>query len=307
MSKKDILSILDLTPSEIIQVVHRASCMAEGRPSSALAGKTVALLFEKPSLRTKASFQVGVSQMGGYSFYMGPDEVGLGVREAVSDVSKVLSRYVNCMVARVFSHVQLQELARFSSVSVVNALSDWEHPCQTLADLQTICQHKGQLENLNIAFIGDGNNVARSLCLGAASVGATFTIASPQGYGLDPETLDRAARLGGSVVSLQIPQEAVIGADVVYTDVWTSMGQEKDALARQQAFVGYMVDPDLLSGAKPDAIFMHDLPAHYGEEVAEGMLDHPQSVVFHQAENRLHAQKALLELLFEGEQNTQPR
>ena len=275
--------------------------MAEGRLSSALAGKTVVLLFEKPSLRTKASFQVGVSQMGGYSFYMGPDEVGLGVREAVSDVSKVLSRYVNCMVARVFSHVQLQELARFSSVPVVNALSDWEHPCQTLADLQTICQHKGQLENLNIAFIGDGNNVARSLCLGAASVGAAFTIASPQDYGLDPETLDHAARLGGSVVSLQSPQEAVIGADVVYTDVWTSMGQEKDALARQQAFVGYMVDPDLLSGAKPDAIFMHDLPAHYGEEVAEGMLDHPQSVVFHQAENRLHAQKALLELLFEGE------
>ena len=302
MSTKDLLSILDLTSPEIIQVVRRACEMAGGNPSQALEGKTVALLFEKPSLRTKVSFQVGVAQLGGYSLYMGHDEVGLGAREAVSDVAKVLSRYVDCIVARVLSHANLYELGKHSRVPVVNALSDWEHPCQTLADLQTIRQHKGELDGLKITYIGDGNNVARSLCLGAVSVGSTFAIASPKGYGLDPATVAQAKKMAGDacVVSLQSPQEAVSGADVVYTDVWTSMGQEGEAAARLKDFVGYRVDPQLLSLAEPDAIFMHDLPAHYGEEVAEGMLDHPQSVVFDQAENRLHAQKALLELLFGG-------
>ena len=185
MSKRDFLSILDLTPEEIGHVVRRAVQLSDGQPSSALVGKSVALLFEKPSLRTKASFLVGIHQMGGYPFYMGPDEVGLGVREAVSDVAKVLSSYVDCIVARVFSHAHLGELARHSSVPVINALSDWEHPCQALADLQTIYQHKRALEGLSITYIGDGNNVARSLCLGAASVGAAFTIASPEGYDLD--------------------------------------------------------------------------------------------------------------------------
>ena len=299
MSKRDFLSILDLTPEEISLVVHRAVELSEGQPSSALAGKNVALLFEKPSLRTKASFLVGIHQMGGYPFYMGPDEVGLGVREAVSDVAKVLSSYVDCIVARVFSHEHLEELAHHSSVPVINALSDWEHPCQALADLQTIREHKGGLEGVGIAFIGDGNNVARSLCLGAAAVGSSFTIACPEGYDLDRGTLERSRELaqGSSITSVRRPGEGVAGADVVYTDVWTSMGQEKDASARMEDFAGYSVDSALLSHAKPGAIFMHDLPAHYGEEVAEGMLDHPQSVVFHQAENRLHAQKALLELV----------
>jgi len=299
MSKRDFLSILDLTPEEISHVVHRAVQLSEGQPSSALSGKSVALLFEKPSLRTKASFLVGIHQMGGYPFYMGPDEVGLGVREAVSDVAKVLSSYVDCIVARVFSHAHLGELAHHSSVPVINALSDWEHPCQALADLQTICQHKGGLEGNTIAFIGDGNNVARSLCMGAAALGASFTIASPEGYDLDDETLGRSRELAGasSINCVRRPGDGVIGADVVYTDVWTSMGQEKDAAARMEAFAGYTVDSALLSRARPGAIFMHDLPAHYGEEVAEGMLEHPQSVVFHQAENRLHAQKALLELV----------
>ena len=299
MSKRDFLSILDLTPEEISHVVHRAVQLSEGQPSSALAGKSVALLFEKPSLRTKASFMVGIHQMGGYPFYMGPDEVGLGVREAISDVAKVLCRYVDCIVARVFSHEHLVELAQHSSVPVVNALSDWEHPCQALADLQTMYQHKGSLEGLGIAFIGDGNNVARSLGLGAAAVGSSFTIACPEGYDLDSKTLARAGGLASkaAVSCVRKPVDSVTGADVVYTDVWTSMGQEKDALERTKAFSGYTVDADLLSHAKPGAIFMHDLPAHYGEEVAEGMLDHPQSVVFNQAENRLHAQKALLELV----------
>lgn len=297
----DLLSILDLEPQHIQSIVHRARQMS-GEPAwPVLVGKNVALLFEKPSLRTKASFHVAVQQLGGYSFYMGPGEVELGAREAVSDVARVLSRYVDCIVARVNSHSNLEELAEYASVPVINALSDWEHPCQTVADLQTIHERKGTLEGLKITYIGDGNNVARSLCFGAASVGANFTIASPPGYCLDEETLERARRLAAAwntdVTALVDPREALSNADVVYTDVWTSMGQEAEAEARRRDFQGYTVDPDLLSCARWDAIFMHDMPAHYGEEVAPGMLDHPQSVAFDQAENRLHAQKALLEYI----------
>ena len=297
----DLLSILDLDPQHMQSIVHRAQQMS-GEPTwPVLVGKNVALLFEKPSLRTKASFHVAVQQLGGYSFYMGPGEVELGAREAVSDVARVLSRYVDCIVARVNSHSNLEELAEYSSVPVINALSDWEHPCQTIADLQTIHERKGTLEGLKITYIGDGNNVARSLCLGAASVGANFTIASPPGYNLDEDTLEqarhRASAWNTDVTSLVDPREALSNADVVYTDVWTSMGQEAEAEERRRDFQGYTVDPELLSCARWDAIFMHDMPAHYGEEVAPGMLDHPQSVAFDQAENRLHAQKALLEYI----------
>ena len=299
MQGRALLSILDLSSEEIQAIVHRAHEMATEPVWPTLVGKSVALLFEKPSLRTKASFHVGVQQLGGYSFYMGPEEVGLGVREEISDVAKVLSRYVDCIVARVTSHSSLEELWRYASVPVINALSDWEHPCETLADLQTIHQHKGTLHGLKIVYVGDGNNVARSLCLGAASVGASFTIASPPGYSLDEVSLEQArqrASIWESAVSTLVdPREAVVDADVVYTDVWTSMGQEEEAEVRRRDFKGYTVDHELLSGAKQDAIFMHDMPAHYGEEVPPGMLDHPQSVAFDQAENRLHAQKALLE------------
>ena len=299
MRGKDFLSILDLNAQEIRSIVRRAEQMAAGPSKPVLEGKTVALVFEKPSLRTKASFHVAVHQLGGYSFYMGPDEVGLGVREAISDVARVLSSYVDCIVARVFSHSSLEELGRRSSVPVINALSDWEHPCQILADLQTIQGHKGALDRLRIVYVGDGNNVARSLCLAAASVGAKFTIASPPGYGLDENTLELARKQApdwnSDVVSHLGPQEVVSGADVVYTDVWTSMGQEADAGKRRADFKGYTVDPELLSCAGHDALLMHPMPAHYGEEVPPGMLEHPQSVAFHQAENRLHAQKALLE------------
>ena len=299
MQGKDLLSILDLKSQDVYNIVHRAHEMTAELPSSVLAGKAVALLFEKPSLRTKASFHVAVHQLGGYSFYMGPDEVGLGAREAVSDVARVLSRYVDCIVARVYSHSSLEELGEHASVPVINALSDWEHPCQVLADLQTIHEHKGSLEGLKIVFIGDGNNVSRSLCLGAASAGARFVIASPPGYGLDEGTLERARRRasasGMDVVALVSPREALLDADVVYTDVWTSMGQESEAEMRRGDFKGYTVDPDLLSCARHDAILMHPMPAHYGEEVPPGMLEHPMSVAFDQAENRLHAQKAILE------------
>ena len=223
MQGKDLLSILDLTPQDVYNIVHRGHEMTDEPPSSVLEGKAVALLFEKPSLRTKASFHVAVHQLGGYSFYMGPDEVGLGEREAVSDVARVLSRYVDCIVARVYSHSSLEELGEYASVPVINALSDWEHPCQVLADLQTIHEHKGSLEGLKIVFVGDGNNVSRSLCLGAASAGARFVIASPPGYGLDEGTLGRARQRASAsrtdVVAVVSPREALLDADVVYTDV----------------------------------------------------------------------------------------
>ena len=302
MNPPRFLSITDLDSSEILAVVERATFMKKGEASKALAGRTVALLFEKPSLRTRGSFEVGIHQLGGHCFYTGGQEVGLGVREPVSDVAKVLSRYVDGIVARVNSHSALEEFASNASVMVVNALSDWEHPCQTLADLQTMKEVKGRLEGLRVAFVGDGNNVARSLALGVASVGGSFVIASPPGYQLDGASLEeaavRAAEAGAPPpLMLTEPGEAVVDADVVYTDVWISMGDEQDRAARLSDFQGYTVTPELLSLARPDAIFMHDMPAHYGEEVPPGMLDHPQSVAFDQAENRLHAQKSLLEYL----------
>ena len=304
MRIKHILSVLDLTPDEILQTIERAAQLATSGTGSALAGKTVALMFEKPSLRTRASFEVGVHQMGGHAFYLGPEEVGLGNREPVADVARVLSRYVDCIVARVHLHSSLKEMAQYATVPVINALSDWEHPCQTLADLQTIRQRKGSLRGVKVAYVGDGNNVARSLCLGAASVGIEFAIASPEGYELDPETLEaaklRAADWDAKVLSIRSPEEAVAGADVVYTDVWTSMGQEEESRVRRRDFAGYVVGEDLLSRAGEGALLMHPMPAHYGEEVPPGMLDHRQSVAFDQAENRLHAQKAALELIMEA-------
>ncbi len=299
-----LLSIQDLTSQQIERLLVRGRELADGAAASPLAGKTMALLFDKPSLRTKVSFQVGIQQLGGYSVYMGPEEVGLGKREAVSDVARVLSRYVDCIVARVFGHGDLEELAQHSHVPVINALSDWEHPCQTLADLMTIRDSKGRLNGIKAAYIGDGNNVARSLCLGAVAMGMNFSIASPDGYGLDGRTLDAARRAsdttGAELRTVTLPSDAAAGADVVYTDVWASMGQEAEAQRRQAAFEGYTVDSHLMSQAAEGAIFMHDMPAHYGEEVAPGMLEHPQSVAYTQAENRLHAQKALLEYIMGG-------
>ena len=304
MKPKNFLSITDLSPEEIERVVDRAIDMKAGGASAALAGKSLVLLFEKPSLRTRASFDVGIHQLGGYCLYMGGQEVGLGVREPVADVVKVLSRYIDCVIARVNAHSSLEELAQHASVPVINALSDWEHPCQTMADLQTMKEAKGSLKGLTVAFVGDGNNVARSLALGVSSVGGSFVIASPEGYQLDPATLYAAGQLAARMDApaprtTPDPQDAVSNADVVYTDVWISMGDETERGARIKAFEGFTVNPELLSLAKGDAIFMHDMPAHYGEEVTAGMLDHPRSVAFDQAENRLHAQKALMEYLLQ--------
>ena len=298
-NKRDILSVTDLGADETLEIVRRARELKDQRPTDALAGKNVALLFEKPSLRTRVSFQVAIQQLGGYSMYMGQEEVGLGVREPVADVARVLSGYVDCIVARVYSHSHLQELAQYASVPVINALSDWEHPCQTLADLLTIDEHLGKLKGMKLAFIGDGNNVARSLCLALPPLEAGFAIAAPEKYGLDAASLELARQRGAAsetqVLALREPQEAVQDADVVYTDVWASMGQEEETAQRLRSFQGYTVDPALLARAKPGALFMHDMPAHYGQEVPAGMLEHPQSVAYLQAHNRLHAQKALLE------------
>ena len=309
-TKRDFLSVTDFTPDETWSLLKRAretklSDQSGGKDGAKpLAGKTVAILFDKPSLRTKVSFQVGIQELGGFSVFLGQEEVGLGGRESASDVAKVLSGYVDCIVARISNHELLVDLAKSASVPVVNALSDLEHPCQIMADLLTIYEHKDRLDGLSLAYVGDGNNVARSLCLALPAVGMNFTSASPQGYTLDDASVQHArARANGSSVqvrTLTSPVEAVAGADVVYTDVWASMGQEAESADRRSAFDGYSVDPDLMKLANAGALFMHDMPAHYGEEVPPGMLEHPQSVAFPQAHNRLHAQKTILEFLLSG-------
>ena len=298
MKGKDLLSVSDLSSEDIQLLISNAIDMkAEGRNSS-LSEKVLALMFEKPSLRTRVSFEVAMQQLGGHTIYLSPDEVGLGKRESISDVARVLSRYVNAIAARTFSHQTLEVLADYSEVPVINALSDLEHPCQALADLLTIYEKKGELEGLTLAYIGDGNNVAHSLLLAASLTGINFRIASPDDYRVREEILHLAQGYaigsGSEIYCTAEPRLAVSGADVVYTDVWTSMGQETEADRRRQIFAGYQVDGQLLSLAREDAILMHPLPAHHGEEVAEAILYSPQSVVFDQAENRMHLQKALL-------------
>ena len=237
-------------------------------------------------------------ELGGHAIYLSPAEVGLGKRESVSDVARTLSRFVHGIVARTFAHRSVELLAQHATVPVINALSDYEHPCQALGDLLTILEKKGRLKGLRLAYVGDGNNVARSLMLAAAAAGLDFTIASPPGYEMDGPALERARKTAGqsgaAIAAMAEPRRAVEKADVVYTDVWTSMGQEAESDVRRRAFASYQVDSGLLSSAGKGALFMHPLPAHHGEEVAEGLLDHPQSVVFDQAENRLHIQKAIL-------------
>lgn len=305
-TKRDFLSVIDITPDETMALLKRAreSKLLPKGENLPLTGKSIAILFDKPSLRTRVSFQVGIQELGGYSVFLGEQEVGLGRREPVSDVANVLSGYVDCIVARISNHDLISELAEHASVPVINALSDVEHPCQAMADLLTIYEHKDALEGLSLTYVGDGNNVARSLCLAAPAVGMNFTSASPQGYNLDEALLEKArSRANGSSVQVRTmtsPKEAVVGADVVYTDVWASMGQEAEAKARQAAFAGYTVNPELMQRANVGALFMHDMPAHYGEEVSPGMLEHPQSVAFPQAHNRLHAQKTIMEFLLSG-------
>ncbi len=301
MATRSLLSISNLTTGDINRLIARSIELKKGKSSRLLSGKVLALLFEKPSLRTKVSFDVAMHQLGGHTIYLSQSEVGLGKREPIADVARVLSRYVNCITVRTFSQSLLEELAHHASVPVINALTDEEHPCQALADLQTIVEKKGKLKGINIAYVGDGNNVAHSLMLAAALTGANFRIGYPGGYEPKTEIVARAnafaAKNGGKIQLLHDPMEAVAGADVIYTDVWTSMGQEAESEVRRKVFAPYQVNQKMLTLAHKDVVFMHPLPAHAGEEIEAGLLDSPQSVVFDQAENRLHIQKAILEEL----------
>jgi len=298
VKSKDFLSIADISHENIRSLISNAIAMKAEGWNSLLSEKVLVLMFEKPSLRTRVSFEVAMRQLGGHCLYLSPDEVRMGKRESVSDVAQVLSRYVDAIVARTFSHETLEILARYASVPVINALSDLEHPCQALADLLTIYEKKGTLEIITIAYIGDGNNVAHSLMLAASLCGINFRIASPEGYQVREEILnlakEYAAESKSEIFCTEDPRIAVSGADVVYTDVWASMGQESEVEQRRQVFAAYQVNGELLSLARGYAIFMHPLPAHHGEEVAENILYSPRSVVLDQAENRMHAQKALL-------------
>ena len=296
----------DLSPQDLAHLLELAQRLKRERRNELLHGQSLALLFQKPSLRTRGSFEMAMYELGGHVLYLSPSEVGLGERERISDVARVLSRYVDAIAARTFGHEVVEELARYATVPVLNALSNDEHPCQAVADMLTILEHRGTIEGAVIAFVGDGNNCAASLALGAALCGAHFRIASPEGYSLRPQIVRHARTLaeasGGSVSLLVDPDEAVRNACVVYTDVWTSMGQEAERVKRTEVFRPYQINERLLSLASADALVMHPLPAHHGEELAEGMTDCPQSVIFDQAENRLHAQKAiLLELLAPGD------
>lgn len=305
MRGRNIISIADLTASELERVLTTALALKDAGRRPLLRGQTLALVFEKPSLRTRVSFDVAMRHLGGDCIYLSPPEVGLGDREPPADVARVLSRYVDCIAARTFTTDTVRQLAEYSTVPVINALSDGEHPCQALADLLTVREKKGRLSGVTLAYIGDGNNVASSLALAGGLTGMHVRIASPDGYEVASGVMERAAAFaaesGGSVTQLRDPQEAAAGADVVYTDVWASMGQEAEAAVRREDFAGYTVDASLMGRARPDAIFMHDLPAHRGEEVTADVIDGPQSAAFDQAENRLHAQKALLAHILSGE------
>jgi ornithine carbamoyltransferase len=300
MRGQDLLSVTDLDARQLELVIETAIAMKRDGSPALLSGRTVAFLFEKPSLRTRVSFEVGIRQLGGDSIYLAPTEIGLGVREPIRDVARVLSGYVDALIVRTASQETLDELADWAEIPVVNALSDREHPCQALADMLTIFEAKGHLGGVRVAFVGDGNNVARSLTFACALAGASVTVASPAGYQLSEADLAAARELAEGTARIEVvddPIEAVRDADVVYTDVWTSMGQEAESAMRREAFAGYQVDATMLGLARPDAIVMHDLPAHRGEEISDDVIESPQSVVFRQAENRLHAQKAALALI----------
>jgi ornithine carbamoyltransferase len=294
---KDLLSISDLTRRDIESFITEAVDAKSKGWMNTLEGKVLALLFEKPSLRTRVSLEMAMRQAGGQCLYLSPAEVGLGKRESIPDVARVLGRYVDCIAVRTFTHETVRVLADYARVPVINALSDLEHPCQALADLLTIYEKKGNLEGLNLAFIGDGNNVAHSLMLACALTGMNFHIASPSGYTVNDEILKiarKCASTNGSVVlCTDDPSIAVHQADIVYTDVWTSMGQEAEKEKRRLDFHGFQVNGELFSKAKDFALFMHDLPAHRGEEVTDEVMDGLQSVVFDQAENRMHIMKAV--------------
>ena len=302
---RDFTRVLDFSKEELWYVLSYARDLKlkrmAGESLSILKGKILALIFEKPSLRTRVSFEVGMKELGGDTIYLSPQDIGLGKRESVKDTAEVISRYVSGIMVRTFSHKIVEELAEYSDVPVINGLSDTYHPCQAMGDMLTIWEKKGRIEGVNIAFIGDGNNVSNSLMLLSARLGANFSIASPKGYETKKEILDlaflEAKKSGAKILVTSDPGEAVRNADVIYTDVWASMGQEEEKAEREKVFRPYQVNMELVKKAKSDVIIMHCLPAHRGEEVTDEIIDSPYSVVIQQAENRLHAQKAILALV----------
>ena len=301
-NNKDFLSIADLPMNHVNDLIN-IGCSSKTNPNqNILNKKNLVLLFEKPSLRTRVSFEIGIRQFGGECIYLNKEDVGMNSRENANDIAKVLDRWADGIIARVFQHSTLITLSENTSIPVINALSDQEHPCQAIADLMTIKEHKGNLKGLKVVFVGDGNNVATSLSIGCASVGADFILSCPSGYEIQHdlwlEAQKRASITGAKLEIINDPKSAVSNADVIYTDVWISMGQEDETKNRIEKFSQYQVNPELMSLSNKNAIFMHDMPAHENEEISVGMLDHTQSVVFDQAENRLHAQKGILSHIF---------
>ncbi len=304
MRGKDFLTIRDFTTEELRHLldVARDIKAGPGKYSDSLKGKTLALIFEKPSLRTRVTFDVGIQQLGGFSVYLSPSEINLGKRESIYDVAKNLERMVQGIMIRTFGHTIVEKMAEFASIPIINGLTDFSHPCQAMADFLTILEYKKALEGLKVAYVGDGNNVSNSLMFAAARFGVHIAVASPKGYEPKPDvvawTRENGVKTGSTCTVTNDPAEAVHHADVVYTDTWASMGQEAEAYARKVVFRPYQVNSALMAGANDDAIFMHCLPAHRGEEVTDEIIDSRNSVVFPQAENRLHAQKAvMLELM----------
>jgi len=305
---KDFLAISDYTPAELQNLLDLAIRLKEERNSAGnqplLKGKVLAMIFQKPSLRTRVSFDMAMRHLGGDALYLSPQEIGLGKRESITDIARVLAGYVDAIMARVFDHEHIIELAKWSSVPVINGLSDYNHPCQGMADALTIQEKFGQLKGLNVAFVGDGNNVAVSLMHVCAKLGANFTIANPAGYDLNPKAVTSAqqfaAESGSRLSFLRDPHQAVKNAHVIYTDTWTSMGQEEETKAREQVFPPYQVNARLVSEADREVIVMHCLPAHRGQELTDEVADGPHSVIFPQAHNRMHAQKAILAHVFKA-------
>ena len=302
---KHLLTIADLSPEEVEHIFQLAAALKKewqaGGNKPILAGKTLGMVFQKPSLRTRISFEMAMLHLGGQALYLSPHEIRLGVRESVPDVARVLSRYVDGIMARVFAHRDVEELAAYSRVPVINGLSDYSHPCQALADLFTISEKRGQLAGLKLAYVGDGNNVATSLLFAAAKTGLDIALASPPGYELPAEVVEKARAFARGQISLTTdPALAVQGADIIYTDVWASMGREAEREKRLKVFPPYQVNAALVEKAKPDVLVMHCLPAHRGEEITSEVMDGPHSIVFDQAENRMHLQKAILAMLLGG-------
>ncbi|MGG1557919.1 MULTISPECIES: ornithine carbamoyltransferase [Geobacillus] len=299
---RDFLTLLDFSTDEIMDLLALAADLKAkqkaGVPYAPLSGKTMAMIFEKPSTRTRVSFEVGMIQLGGQAMYLNGNDLQLGRGETIADTARVLSQYVDVIMIRTFAHQKVEELAEYASVPVINGLTDDDHPCQALADLLTIYEAKKTFQGVKLAYVGDGNNVANALLVAAAKVGMDVAIACPPGYEPKAEYVEAARQIGektgATVVVTHDPLEAVAGADAIYTDVWTSMGQESESAERLQVFQPYQVNEELAKAAKPDYLFLHCLPAHRGEEVTAGVMDGPNSVVFEQAGNRLHAQKAIL-------------